>query len=121
MRETGRNGYKKRLKDRLMELFPRCMIFDLNPNDCQGIPDILILFGDRWATLEAKGCYDSTHRPNQDYYVGLMADMSFSSFIFPENEDVVLESLSNHFYQPLRRGLRRKTTIIDGLFPEGGN
>lgn len=99
MRETGRNGFKKRLKDRLVSTFPRCMIFDLNPNDNQGIPDLLILFRDRWASLEAKGYFNSPHRPNQDYYVDLMNNMSFSSFIFPENEEQVIEQLHNHFYQ----------------------
>ncbi|NCA91993.1 hypothetical protein EOM82_01900 [bacterium] len=97
MRETGRNGFKKLVKERLEKTFPNCMIFDLDPNQCQGIPDLLILHKKQWASLEAKGYEDAPHRPNQEYYVDTMNNMSFSSFIFPENEEVVFDRLVELF------------------------
>lgn len=95
--ETGRNGYKVKVKKRLKETFNGCVIMDLNPNDIQGIPDLLILYKDRWASLEAKAAEDAPHRPNQDHYVKKMNDMSYSSFIFPENEEVVFDQLKKRF------------------------
>jgi hypothetical protein len=53
----------------------------------------LILYRNKWATLEVKIDEDAEHQPNQDYYVGKMNEMSFSSFIFPENEEMVLNEL----------------------------
>ena len=99
MNETGKNGYQKLVKDRLERTFPNCMIFRMDPNAIQGIPDLLILFNDTWASLETKASVDSPHRPNQDYYVNLMARMSFSSFIFPENEDEDFDILVKHLYR----------------------
>ena len=70
-----------------------CIITKLDCNDIQGIPDLLILNGPKWATLECKKNANATHRPNQDYYVDKMNRMSFSSFIFPENKEEVLDGL----------------------------
>lgn len=63
----------------------------------QGIPDIIILFGDMWATLEVKASATATERPNQRYYVEKMNEMSFSAFIYPENEEEVLNELQHAF------------------------
>lgn len=90
---TPEGKFKKELKDDLRNLFPGCLITQLDPNDIQGIPDLLILWNDRWATLECKKSKNARHQPNQDYYVGKMNDMSYSSFIFPENKEVVLSEL----------------------------
>lgn len=90
---TPEGKFKKELKDDLRNLFPGCLITQLDPNDIQGIPDLLILWNDRWATLECKKSKNARHQPNQDYYVDKMNDMSYSSFIFPENKEVVLNEL----------------------------
>ena len=89
------SGFQDRLRDDLKKLFPGCMIFKMD--QIQGIPDILILFKDKWASLECKKSCSASHRPNQEYYVNLMNKMSFSRFIFPENKDEVLNELKQFF------------------------
>lgn len=80
------------IKD-LIKMFPGAFIRKNDPNDTQGIPDVLILFGNTWAMLEFKASEKAPARPNQPYYVDMFNKMSFASFIFPENKDDVLHAL----------------------------
>ena len=91
------SGFQDDLRDDLLEMFPGCFITKLDTRYVQGIPDLLILFNDRWAILECKQHKNAAHRPNQDYYVEMFDDMSFSSFIYPENKTYVLDELRKHF------------------------
>ena len=83
----------KELKSR----FPGCIVMKNDANYIQGIPDLLILFKGKWAALECKQSGTSAHRPNQDYYVGKMNEMSYAAFIFPENKEEVLSELQSAF------------------------
>ena len=85
--------YQTKLIKQLRDIFPGCVIMKNDSDYLQGIPDLTILYRDRWATLEVKMAESSSHQPNQDFYVGLMDRMSFSAFIFPENEEEVLSDL----------------------------
>lgn len=89
------SGFQDKLRDELKELFPGCMIFKMD--QIQGIPDLLVLYKDKWASLENKKSKDAKHQPNQDYYVDKMNDMSFSRFVYPENKDEVLRDLQRVF------------------------
>ncbi len=91
------SDFQKNLKKELKTMFPGCIITKLDSGDIQGIPDLLILYKDKWATLENKRNAKSSKRPNQEYYVNKMNDMSFSRFIYPENKDAVLSELSEVF------------------------
>lgn len=75
----------------IKELLPGCIVTKINTR--QGLPDILILYNDKWAMLECKRSKTATHQPNQDYYVEKLDSMSFSRFIFPENREEVLDEL----------------------------
>lgn len=99
--------YQAKLIRKLKDLFPGCMVFKMDPNYIQGIPDLLILYEDQWAMLEVKRSEDEPHRPNQDHYVDKLNKMSFSSFIFPENEEEVLDDLELTFERRSRRSTRR--------------
>lgn len=89
--------FKAKLIDELNEMFPGCMIFHLDPNEMQGASDLLILYGNKWAVLEGKRYENAPHRPNQDYYINLMNQMSFAAFIYPENKEEVLHALHEAF------------------------
>lgn len=83
----------RELKDR----FDGCMVMKLDSSYIQGIPDLLVLYRDKWAVLEVKRSRNAKHRPNQDHYVKYMDGMSFSRFIYPENEEEVLDELQQAF------------------------
>lgn len=87
--------YQSYLKKKLTKMFPGCVIMKADPNDIQGIPDLIILHHDKWAALEVKRSATATHRPNQDYYVAKLDSMSFSRFIYPENEEEVLNGIQS--------------------------
>ena len=89
--------FQSDLKKELQGMFPGCMITKLDSGDIQGIPDLLVLYKDKWAVLENKRSAKATHQPNQDYYVDEMNSMSFASFIYPENKDEVLARLRKKF------------------------
>lgn len=81
----------------LKKRFPDCLITKLDSSHIQGIPDLLLLWGKHWATLECKRSAHAHHQPNQEYYVKRMNEMSFSRFIFPENKEEVLHELEQAF------------------------
>ena len=89
--------YQSYLVKKLSSLFPGSFVIPMDGNYIQGFPDILILFMNKWAALECKRTASEPHRPNQDYYVERLNNMSFSSFIFPENEEEVLHELQQSF------------------------
>ena len=89
------SGFQDKLRRELKMLFPECMIFKMD--QIQGIPDLLILYGKRWASLENKKSSTAKRQPNQEYYVDLMNRMSFSRFICPENKEEVLSELQKVF------------------------
>lgn len=78
-------------------MFPDCIVTKLDSGHIQGIPDLLILYKDKWGTLECKKSAIAKRQPNQEYYVGLMNKMSFSRFICPENKEEVLYELQQTF------------------------
>nr|DAP15074.1 MAG TPA: hydrolase [Bacteriophage sp.] len=84
------------IKD-LKTIFPGCIVMKNDASYIQGIPDLLVLYKDKWATLENKKSSKAHKQPNQEYYVGVMDEMSFSRFIFPENKNVVLKELERFF------------------------
>ena len=96
-RETGSDGFEQHVKETITNMFPGCIILKNDPQYLQGIPDLSIFYGDRWAMLEVKRSEDESHRPNQDYYVDYLSRMGFAAFIFPENEDIVLQELTKYF------------------------
>lgn len=90
MRESQ---YQAKLIVELERRFPGCVILKNDPEYINGIPDLLILFGDRWAMLEVKASPTSRVRALQPYWVERLDSMSYAAFIDPSNEQDVLSGL----------------------------
>lgn len=82
------------IKD-LREMFPGCTINKQDTRENQAIPDLLILWNDRWAMLECKRASTSALQANQDWYIEHFNEMSFAAFIYPENRQEVLDALQS--------------------------
>lgn len=84
------------IKD-IKNIFEGCIVTKLDSSHIQGIPDLLILYKDKWASLECKKNASAKKQPNQEYYIGRMNNMSFSRFICPDNKEEVLNELQQAF------------------------
>lgn len=89
--------FQANLIKKLKNLFQDCVVMKNDSSYIQGIPDLLVLYKNKWASLECKKCANARHQPNQDYYVAKMDEMSFCRFIYPENEERVLDELKHWF------------------------
>lgn len=90
--------YQRELIPRIIRRFGgpdhcRVQINDPNLPGQQGIPDLTVYIGDRWALLEVKASEKSRLRPNQAWWVQKWSAFTFCSFIYPENESEVLDAL----------------------------
>lgn len=85
--------YQGQLVKKLRNLFPGCEIQINDPSRTQGIPDLVIFYNDRWAMLEVKASVKAPNRPNQPHHVARFNEMSYASFVYPENEEQVLNEL----------------------------
>jgi hypothetical protein len=90
MKETT---YQHDLIKTIEKILPGCVIFKGNAAVTQGVPDLTILYQHRWAMLEVKTSRTAPQQPNQDYWVEHFDDMSYAAFIYPENEEQVLDEL----------------------------
>ena len=91
------NKFQSDLKKELKTIFPGCIVTKMDSSDIQGIPDLLILYKEKWAALECKKSKKSSIQPNQEYYIDTMNKMSYSRFIYPENKEEVLNELKEKF------------------------
>lgn len=94
MRESR---FQSSLIKELKKKFDGCIVTKLDSGHIQGLPDLLVLYKDKWATLECKRSKTANKQPNQEYYVGMMDDMSFSRFVHPGNKEEVLDELQHTF------------------------
>lgn len=85
--------YQSELIKKLRLLFPDCVILKNDPSYMQGVPDLVIFYGARYAFLEVKASKSASTRPNQKYWVEKLDAMSFAAFVYPSNEQDVLSAL----------------------------
>ena len=91
------NVFQAKLIKEIKNMFPDCIVMKNDAGYIQGVPDLMILNNNKWASLEVKKCASASRQPNQEYYVNKMNEMSFSRFVYPENKDEVLEELYLYF------------------------
>ena len=91
--------FQAKLIKEIKDIFDGCIVMKNDSSYIQGIPDLLVLYKNRWASLEVKKNARASRRPNQEYYVERMNNMSFSRFVCPENKDEVMRDLHLYFMQ----------------------
>ena len=98
---TGSSKLERDFQSQLIKdlkfIFPGCMVMKLDSGYIQGIPDLIIVCGPKWAALEVKRSESSPARPNQEYYIDTMREMSYARFIYPENEREIIDELEQFF------------------------
>ena len=90
MRESQ---FQAQLIKKLTKMLPGIIILKNDPNYIQGIPDLILLYKDKWAALEVKRGAIASVRPNQAHYIRTMHAMSYAAFIYPENESEILSEV----------------------------
>lgn len=85
------------LKAELRAMFPGCYILKNDARYMRGVPDLIILYKDKWAMLECKREEDAAHRPLQNHHKDILMKMSFAAFIYPENKGEILDALRTLF------------------------
>lgn len=100
------SNFQRRLKKELRERYPGSYVMKNDPTDIQGIPDLTILYQDKWAMLEVKKDKatamsamkgGSGGQANQAYRVNELNNMSYAAFIYPENKKEVFHELDEKF------------------------
>lgn len=94
--------FQAELINEVKEKFPGCIVLKNDASYIQGFPDLTIFYKNRWAALECKRSENEHHQPNQDFYVDYLNNMSYASFIFPENKETVMHELEQAL-KPRRR------------------
>ena len=61
------SDFQADLIQEIKERYPGCYVWKQDAK--QGIPDLVIFYGDRWAMLECKRHSKAHHQQNQDYYI----------------------------------------------------
>lgn len=89
--------YQAKLIKKLEKMFPGCLILKNDSSYLQGVPDLSIFYGDKWAMLEVKVDVMAPTQPNQEHYIKRLDDMSFATLIYPDNEEAVLDALQSAF------------------------
>lgn len=91
------SDFQNNLRKQIEERFPGCIVLKNDPTYIQGIPDLTILYKDKWAALECKKSATEKHQQNQDFYIQQMNGMSYANFVYPENQQEVLDELQQAF------------------------
>ena len=89
--------FQSQLIRKIKNEFPGCMVLKNDPTYLQGVPDLTVFCGNKWAALEVKKSANASHRPNQNSYVDKMNGMPYAKFVYSANEKEVLAELHKKF------------------------
>lgn len=62
--------FQNKLIQELKRMFKGCIITKLDSSHIQGIPDLLILYNDKWATLECKKAFAPRNNQTKNIMLG---------------------------------------------------
>jgi hypothetical protein len=85
--------YQTHVLTRVRDMLPGCITLKNDSGYQQGIPDWSVLWFNFWAFLEIKRSFDAEEQVNQRFFVERASEMCFGAFIYPENEEEVLNAL----------------------------
>ncbi len=85
--------FQPKLIREIKERLPGCLVIKNDPNYIQGIPDLSVLYGSKWALLEVKKSEKASKRPNQPYYIQYAKDNAYGAIVSPENKEDILNEL----------------------------
>lgn len=92
------NEYQAYIMKKLRKTYGDDYVIKIPGYVLQGIADIEVTHGAKYARLEAKAYKDAAHRPNQEYRINeINKQGGFARFIYPENEKEVLKELNDFF------------------------
>lgn len=94
--------FQSKLIKKLKKRFEGCVVLKNDAGYLSNIPDLSVFYQDKWAMLEVKRSEreahaNTSHVRNQKYWIDILDDMSYASFIYPENEEEVLDELEQTF------------------------
>ena len=89
--------FQQQVIARIERMLPGCYILKNDSTYMQGVPDLIVLYGPKWAMLEIKrsekDVIPSKLRPNQALHTSRLSDMGFAEFIYPGNAEEILHAL----------------------------
>jgi hypothetical protein len=108
--------FQTEVRHSIEQLLPGSWVLKLDSSYLQGIPDLLVIWRDRWAILEVKRREPRGPRdfePNQPWYLDTFNEMSFAACIYPENKEEVLRGLHQAFTarRPSRVSQRKQVPL----------
>lgn len=93
--------FQASLKEELENVYlPGCIVLKNDANLRQGFPDLLILFGDRWAALEVKVSATAPFQPNQRWWIDTLSNMAYAGIIYPENKEEIIVQVQHALRTP---------------------
>ena len=89
--------FQQQVIARIERMLPGCYILKNDSTYMQGVPDLIVLYGPKWAMLEikrsAKDATPSKLRPNQALHTSRLNSMGFARFVYPDNAEEILHAL----------------------------
>lgn len=89
--------FQANLIKKIKDIVPDCIVLKNDSGYLQGVPDLVVLGPKTWAALEVKRSAKAHKQPNQEYYVDKMNKLSYANFVYPENEEEVLNDIRETF------------------------
>ena len=93
------SDFQSDLIKQIKKELPGSLVLKNDSGYLQGIPDLVVMHGEKYALLEVKKSSSEPHQPNQDYYIEKAQKESFGGFIFPENKKQILSEMYEYFAQ----------------------